>query len=102
MFLLVMQPLFVSAQRAVSSKPNVIFIYTDDEGRGMLGYEGQHIVKTPNVDFMAKNGVVFQNVYGCMYCAPARASLLTGFTDIRKGKFILVTGETYFPTVLSP
>lgn len=92
---LMMQPLFVSGQRAASSKPNVIFIYTDDEGRGMLGYEGQKIVKTPHVDFMAQNGIVFQNVHGCMYCAPARASLLTGFADIRKGKFILNRAGVY-------
>ncbi|MGH2643092.1 MAG: sulfatase-like hydrolase/transferase [Chitinophagaceae bacterium] len=78
----------VVAQNSHPNKPNVIFIYTDDEGRGMLGFEGQKIIKTPNVDFMAKNGMVFQNDYGCMFCAPARASLLTGFSDVRKGKFI--------------
>lgn len=82
------RPFSLSAQEHDPSRPNVIFIYTDDEGRGMLGYEGQKIVKTPNVDFMAQNGLSFQHVYGCMYCAPARASLITGYADLRKGKFI--------------
>ena len=84
----VCHPFSLSAQERNSSRPNVIFIYADDEGRGMLGYEGQKIVKTPNIDFLAQNGLSFQHVYGCMYCAPARASLITGYADIRKGKFI--------------
>ena len=54
----------------------------------MLGYEGQKIIKTPNIDFLAHNGLSFQHVYGAMYCAPARASIITGYADIRKGKFI--------------
>jgi arylsulfatase A-like enzyme len=83
------------AQKNRQNKPNVIFIYTDDEGRGMLGYEGQQIIKTPNVDMMAKNGISFQRDYGCMFCAPARASFLTGFADIRKNKFILNRAGIY-------
>lgn len=94
-FILVLFAQSPNAQRREISKPNVIFIYTDDEGRGMLGYEGQKIIKTPNVDKLAQNGVVFQNCVGSMFCAPARASLLTGYSDIRKGKFILNRAGIY-------
>jgi arylsulfatase A-like enzyme len=83
------------SQKSKQDKPNVIFIYTDDEGRGMLGYEGQQIIKTPNVNMMPKNGISFQRDYGCMFCAPARASFLTGFADIRKNKFILNRAGIY-------
>ena len=56
-----------------STKPNIIFIYADDLGRGMLGTYGQQIVKTPNIDRLAEGGIRFDNAYGCHYCAPARA-----------------------------
>lgn len=70
-----------------NSKPNVILIYADDLGRGMLGTYGQKIVKTPNIDRLANQGMRFDNAYGCMYCAPARASLLTGMHDARRDQF---------------
>ncbi len=58
--------------------PNVILIYADDLGRGLLSHEGQKIIETPHIDNLAMSGVRFENAYGCMFCAPARASLLTG------------------------
>ncbi|WP_340113044.1 sulfatase-like hydrolase/transferase [Maribellus mangrovi] len=61
--------------------PNIILIYADDLGIGLLGAEGQQIIKTPNIDKLASNGIRFQNAYSCMLCAPARASLLTGRHD---------------------
>jgi len=48
-----------SAQKAAVSKFNVIYIFTDDMGRGMLSYYGQKIVRTPNIDKIAKQGVIF-------------------------------------------
>lgn len=62
-------------------KPNIILIYADDLGRGMLGSYGQEMFTTPNIDRLADEGIRFENAYGCMYCAPARASLLTGMHD---------------------
>jgi len=74
-----------------STKPNIIFIYADDLGRGMLGTYGQQIVKTPNIDRLAEGGIRFDNAYGCHYCAPARASLLTGMHDCRRDEFNVTT-----------
>lgn len=62
--------------------PNVILIYADDLGRGLLSHEGQSIIKTPHIDKLAQFGVRFEHVYGGMFCAPARASLLTGYHDL--------------------
>ncbi|MBL7972459.1 MAG: sulfatase-like hydrolase/transferase [Prolixibacteraceae bacterium] len=76
-------------------QPNVIFIYADDLGRGMLSYEGQKIVKTPNIDQLAKTGMQFSNAYGCMLCAPARASLLTGYHDCHRDKWIITNAGIY-------
>ncbi|TLX76431.1 sulfatase [Labilibacter sediminis] len=77
------------------SKPNVVFIYADDLGRGMLSYYGQNIVSTPNIDRLANKGVVFNNVRGCMFCAPARASLLTGYHDCHPDKWDINQGGAY-------
>lgn len=73
------------AQQETTQKPNIVLIYADDLGRGMLGAYGQSIVKTPNIDRLATEGMRFERAYGAMYCAPARASLLTGMHDCHGG-----------------
>jgi arylsulfatase A-like enzyme len=59
-------------------KPNIIYIYADDLGRGMLSCYGQKHFHTPNIDRIADEGLRFESAYGCAFCAPSRASLLTG------------------------
>jgi arylsulfatase A-like enzyme len=66
-------------------KKNVVYIYADDLGRGMLSCYGQTYFKTPNIDRLAAEGRRFTNSYGCCVCAPARASLLTGYHDCHAG-----------------
>lgn len=78
-----------------TSTPNVILIYADDLGRGLLSYEGQKIIKTPNIDRLAQEGVRFENAYGCHYCAPARASMLSGYHDCRSDKWQISRGGVY-------
>ncbi len=59
--------------------PNIIYIYADDLGYGDIGPYGQTKIETPNLDKMAKEGMVFTNHYsGSPVCAPARCILLTG------------------------
>lgn len=60
----------VSASSA--SRPNIIFIYADDLGMGLLGCYGQEIVKTPHIDRLADQGVRFTRCYSSQYCCPAR------------------------------
>jgi len=47
-----------------ATKPNVIIIYADDLGRGILGSYGQQVLKTPNIDRLASDGMQFYNSYG--------------------------------------
>ncbi len=75
--------------------PNVIFIYADDLGRGLLSVEGQEIIKTPNIDRLAEEGMRFENAYGCMFCAPARASLISGYHDCHGDKWKISGGAVY-------
>jgi arylsulfatase A-like enzyme len=66
---------------AVHRKPNIIYILADDMGYGDLGCYGQTHFKTPNIDRMAREGMLFTQHYaGCAVCAPSRSSLMTGQT----------------------
>lgn len=67
------------------SKPNIILIYADDLGPGMIGSYGQKIIKTPHIDRLAAEGMKFNNFYTGVYCAPSRWTLLTGMHDGRLG-----------------
>lgn len=68
-------------------KPNIIYIYADDLGHGMLSCYGQKHFKTPNIDRLADQGMRFTRAYGTAFCAPARASLLTGMHDVHAGRW---------------
>ncbi len=64
---------------ARSGPPNVILILADDLGYGDLGCYGQTLIRTPELDRMAQEGVRFTQFYaGSTVCAPSRSVLLTG------------------------
>lgn len=71
--------LFISLQGFAQTKPNVIIIYTDDQGSIDLGSYGASDIYTPNIDKLAKEGTRFTQAYvAAPVCAPSRAALLTG------------------------
>jgi len=60
-------------------KPNIIFLLADDHRWDALGAAGNTIIKTPNLDKIAEEGVLFSNVFvTTSICASSRASILTG------------------------
>lgn len=62
-----------------AEKPNVIYIIADDLGYGDLSSYGQTKFQTPNIDAIAKKGMVFKQHYSSApVCAPARGALMTG------------------------
>ena len=64
---------------AAPQKPNIIFIMADDLGYGDLGCYGQKLIKTPHIDKLAKEGMLFTQFYaGSTVCAPSRSVLMTG------------------------
>jgi arylsulfatase A len=73
-------PLVASCRRQPESRPpNLIFIMADDLGYGDLGCYGQRLIRTPNIDRIAAEGMRFANGYaGCTVCAPSRSVLMTG------------------------
>ena len=71
--------------RADEPRPNVLIVISDDQGHGDLGIHGNPVVKTPNLDRLAREGVRLTNFYVSPVCAPTRSSLLTGRYNYRTG-----------------
>ena len=66
--------------------PNIIIIFTDDQGYGDLGCYGAEGFETPNIDSMAKEGMLFTDFYVSQaVCSASRASLMTGSYAERVG-----------------
>ena len=89
LFFLVSISLFYSCQETSKTEtPNIILIMTDDQGWGQTGYYDHPVLKTPNLDEMAANGLRLDRFYaGAPVCSPTRASVLTGRTNDRTGVF---------------
>lgn len=60
-----------------------------------MSYEGQQIIRTPNIDKIAEEGLRFENAYSAMFCAPSRASLLTGLHDCHSDRFEVTNAGIY-------
>ncbi len=81
-----------------SPPPNIIYILADDLGYGDVSFQGQQKFKTPNIDRLASQGMVFTQHYsGSTVCAPSRSTLLTGMhtghTYIRGNKRVETKGQ---------
>ena len=69
-----------------NTPPNIILIMTDDQGWGQTGFYNHPVLKTPNLDAMAENGIRFDRFYAAApVCSPTRASILTGRSNDRTG-----------------
>ena len=82
LFLLCVFPLFDRSGEVCAAdqgKPNVVFILADDLGYRELGSFGQQLIRTPNLDALAKQGMrLTQHYSGNAVCAPSRCVLMTG------------------------
>jgi len=76
--------LLVTGASAGEALPNMIFVMTDDQGWGDVGYNGHPLIKTPELDAMAEAGIRFDRFYAsASVCSPTRASCLTGRNNWR-------------------
>ncbi len=73
-------PGLVTVREATAKRPpNIVLFFFDDLGVGDLGCTGSPVIRTPNIDAMAADGILFEQAYAsASVCARSRASLLTG------------------------
>jgi len=63
---------------AADRPPNIIVVFTDDQGYGDLGCYGSPNIETPHIDRLAAEGMRFTSFYSAPFCGPSRAALMTG------------------------
>lgn len=87
-----------SCKEKLPAKPNIVFIFIDDLGWKDVGYMGSAYYETPNIDKLAKKGMIFTNAYtNAANCAPTRASLLSGQYTPRHGVFTVARPDRGLP-----
>lgn len=93
--------IIVAGCMAQNPKPNVLFLVIEDTSPYLFPTYGNASIKTPNIDWLASNGVVFDNAFAnAPYCSPARSTLISGTqatvygNDIHRQKHI--QKEPYF------
>lgn len=100
---LMLTPLAVlHAAAEAGHQPNIIFILSDDVAQGDLGCYGQKLIRTPNIDRMAREGLRTTQAYcGTTVCAPSRTSLMTGLhmghSPIRANREVKPEGQMPLP-----
>ena len=76
------------------TKPNILFLLADDLSYPYASVYGDKIVKTPNIDRIAKQGVKFTNAYAASpSCTPSRAGMLTGMYPHKLGEGVNLVGK---------
>ncbi|MEM9159143.1 MAG: sulfatase-like hydrolase/transferase [Verrucomicrobiota bacterium] len=82
------------SSRGQEGATNVILVMTDDQGWGDVGYNGHPHLKTPHLDQMAEEGVVFSRFYSAAaMCSPTRGSCYTGRNPYRFGITFAMKGK---------
>ncbi len=104
--LLLLQTALMAAE---SGRPNILFLFADDWGRFAgcyaegKGREGiNDVVRTPNIDRLAKRGVLFRNAHvNAPSCTPCRSALLSGQYFWRTGRGAILQGAVWDPAIPS-
>src|SRR3954468_18742616 len=94
--------LFVSAiarsgnlAAAESNKPNVIIVLSDDQGFGDFSLHGNPLLKTPNLDALARQSLRLNDFHVAPMCTPTRGQLMTGVDACRNGATSLCAGRSF-------
>jgi len=88
-----------------TDRPNILFIMSDDHAEGAISAYGSELIHTPNIDRIAKEGIIFNNSFVTnSICAPSRAVLLTGkyshINSVRDNDQVFDGSQETFPKIL--
>ncbi|MDX2089985.1 MAG: arylsulfatase [Kofleriaceae bacterium] len=89
-------PAWPAPLRAKPGTPNVLYIVLDDTGFGHLGCYGSPI-RTPNLDRLASNGLLYTNMHTTALCSPSRSCMLTGRNHHSNAMSCITEGATGYP-----
>jgi len=95
------------AKNHIPEKPNILFAFADDWGKYASCYanteggeEWHKIIKTPNIDRVAREGILFNNAYvNAPSCTPCRSSILSGQYFYRTGRGAILQGAVWDPAI---
>ena len=74
--------------RQAQDRPNIVMFVVDDHGTDAIGAYGNPVIKTPNIDSIAKDGVLFKRAHcTSASCSASRAALLTGIFGHKSGQY---------------
>jgi arylsulfatase A len=93
--------LLVTAPTAADDRPNFVIMVADDLGYGDLGSYGHPVIRSPNIDRLAEEGLRFTNGYAAApVCSPARTGILTGRIPSRVGIYDWIPpgSDVHLPT----
>jgi arylsulfatase A-like enzyme len=92
--------LLLNSTAGAEDKPNILIIFTDDQGYADLGCYGNQKNKTPRLDQLAKEGTRFTSFYSQTVCGPSRSALLTGRHPIRSKGWGMPASEITFAELI--
>ena len=92
--------LLASSAVEAADKPNILIIFTDDQGYADIGCYGNSKNKTPRLDQLAKEGTRFTSFYSQTVCGPSRSALLTGRYPIRSKGWGMPASEVTFAELI--
>ncbi len=88
--------LLQAKEQVAANRPNIIFVFADDHATHAIGAYGSRINQTPNIDRLAREGMLFRNCFVTnSICAPSRAVVLTGKHSHLNG--VLTNGDRFDP-----
>ncbi|HYR58657.1 MAG TPA: sulfatase-like hydrolase/transferase, partial [Chthoniobacteraceae bacterium] len=99
----------IAHSRAEPPRPNILFFFADDWGRYASAYAAidgrpspNDVVKTPNIDAIARRGVIFRNAFvGSPSCTPCRSALLSGRYFFNTGRGAILNGAVWDSSIPS-
>ena len=92
LFISLPNSVLLHGSRKNSKPPHILFILADDLGWSDVGFHGS-VIKTPNIDKLANEGVILDNYYVQPLCTPTRSALMTGRYPIHTGIILLILTE---------
>ena len=86
---------FITLPALAAERPNVLILLTDDQGYADLSLHGNPVLKTPNLDQLARQSIRLTDFHVAPMCTPTRGQLMTGMDAVRNGATSVTAGRSF-------